>query len=453
MRAKTPHRLPFYPRFKVFCSRQVLVNDTHTDKMSLYPKQTAPSHREPLFTAHYLRVLVIHFLIMGSFGIYFFLPRFIRLTGGEEFIIGLTMGAPAFTAILLRIPAGRWIDLYGRKRLVILGLGLFTLATALPVLASGAGVFLFLARGLLGVAMVVYFTSMVTYVVEKAPSHRRSESIAIYGAGGFVAQAISPYFCEWMLENLPVEPLNRYKILFGLAGFISALALAVSLNMREDRSRLEEHRIPDPWHKVLRKPAMIFLMLPSLAFGAGYTAMFSFVTDFTQVHAIAAPSNFFVSYSLTICILRLFTGRFLDIMDRRIGVIASLLMMGTGLVYASFCSTRLDLILVGILTGTGHCYIFPTLSTLTYDSAEPRNRGISMALYMLGFDLSNMLVSPLLGEIAERWDYFIMYRVAAVFLFVGFLAYAAGLHHHSPSALKPSADEPDRFAKNAGAVR
>ena len=421
--------------------------------MSLYAGHTARPHRESLFTAHYLRVLAVHFLIMGSFGIYFFLPRFIRLTGGEEFIIGLTMGAPAFTAILLRLPAGHWIDLYGRRRLVILGLWLFTLATALPVLAPGAGVFLFFARGLLGVAMVVYFTSMVTYVVENAPSHRRAESIAIYGAGGFVAQAISPYLCEWALENLPVEPINRYKILFGLAGFISALALAASLKMGKDRSRPDEHRTPDPWHKVLRKPTMIFLLLPSLAFGAGYTAMFSFVADFTQIHAIAAPSNFFVSYSVTICILRIFTGRLLDIMDRRIGVIASLLMMGTGLVYASFCSTRLDLIAVGILTGTGHCYIFPTLSTLTYDSAEPRNRGISMALYMLGFDLGNMLVSPLLGEIAERWDYFIMYRVAALFLFLGLVAYAAGLHHHAPSVLKPPVDEPDRFAKNAGAVR
>ena len=416
-------------------------------------KHTARPQRESLFTSEYLRVLAIHFLIMGSFGIYYFLPRFIRLTGGEEFIIGMVMGAPALTAILLRLPTGNWIDRYGTRPLVILGLVLFTAATALPVLASGAGAYLLFARGLLGVAMVVYFTSLVTYVAERAPSKRRAEAIAIYGAGGFVAQAISPYLCEWMLESLPIEPLNRYKVLFALAGVLSAAALAVSLSMRRDRLHPGKHRVSDPWHRVMRKPAMIFLMLPSLAFGAGYTAMFSFVADFTQIHEVGAASNFFVSYSVTIIILRFCTGRVLDIIDRRIGVIASLMIMGAGLFYASFCSTRLDLIAVGILTGTGHCYIFPTLSTLTYDSAAPRNRGISMALYMFGFDLSNMLVSPLFGEIAERWDYFIMYRVAALFLFAGVLAYAAGLRYHAPAALKRLADEIDRFEKNEGAVR
>ncbi len=416
-------------------------------------KLTARPQREPLFTSEYLRVLAIHFLIMGSFGIYYFLPRFIRLTGGEEFIIGLIMGAPAVTAILLRLPTGNWIDRYGTRPLVILGLVLFTVATALPVLASGAGAYLLFARGLLGVAMVVYFTSLVTYVAERAPSRRRAEAIAIYGAGGFVAQAISPYICEWMLENLPIEPLNRYKVLFALAGVLSAAALAVSLRMSRDGLHPGKHRVSDPWHRVMRKPAMIFLMLPSLAFGAGYTAMFSFVADFTQIHEVGAASNFFVSYSVTIILLRLCTGRIIDIIDRRIGVIAALLMMGAGLFYASFCSTRLDLIAVGILTGTGHCYIFPTLSTLTYDSAAPRNRGISMALYMFGFDLSNMLVSPLFGQIAERWDYFIMYRVAALFLFAGVLAYAAGLRYHAPAAIKGLADEYDRFEKNEGAVR
>ncbi|MEA2062410.1 MAG: MFS transporter, partial [Gemmatimonadota bacterium] len=162
---------------------------------------------EPLFTLEYLRVMLIHFLVMGSFGIYFFLPRFIRLTGGEEFIIGLTMGAAAVTSLLLRLPAGNWIDRFGRRRLVIGGLALFVIACTMPVLAAGAGAYLFIARGVLGIAVVIYFTAIVTYMAEKAPPARRAEAVAIYGASGFIAQAISPYACEWLLENLPIEPV------------------------------------------------------------------------------------------------------------------------------------------------------------------------------------------------------------------------------------------------------
>lgn len=408
---------------------------------------------EPLFTLEYLRVMLIHFLVMGSFGIYFFLPRFIRLTGGEEFIIGLTMGAAAVTSLLLRLPAGNWIDRFGRRRLVIGGLALFVIACTMPVLAAGAGAYLFIARGVLGIAVVIYFTAIVTYMAEKAPPARRAEAVAIYGASGFIAQAISPYACEWLLENLPLEPVNRFKVLFVLAGVLALLALVVSLGMETDQHRPEEHKIPDPWPKVIRQPRMVFLIIPSLAFGAGYAAMFNFVADFTEIQHLGPPSNFFVSYSITIIVLRIATGRLLDVIDRRLGVIVSLTIMGVGLVYASFCTGPADLVVVGILTGTGHCYIFPTLSTLTYDSSLPRNRGTSMALYMLGFDMSNMLVSPLLGRLAEHWDYFIMYRVAAGFLLVGVVAYAVGFHHHAPDRLRAHTAKDDPFIKNPGVMR
>src|SRR3990172_5766773 len=97
---------------------------------------------EPLFTFAFIRILLIHFLAMGAVGIYFFLPRFIRLTGGEEFLIGLVMGAPAAMAIIFRLPTGNWIDRLGRKRMVVTGLFLFTIASALPVFAQGAGLYL-----------------------------------------------------------------------------------------------------------------------------------------------------------------------------------------------------------------------------------------------------------------------------------------------------------------------
>ncbi|MEA1996640.1 MAG: MFS transporter [Gemmatimonadota bacterium] len=410
---------------------------------------------QALFTGEFIRVLFVHFLAMGSVGIYFFLPRFIRLTGGGEFLIGLIMGAPALTAVIFRLQTGSWVDRFGRKRLVILGLVFSSLASALPVFASGAGVYLLCARAIAGAAIVVYFTAVVTYVAEKAPDERRAEAIAIYGAGGFMALAISPYLCECLLEVLPLEPVNRFRFLFILAAVSCVLALVLSLRLSEDEPHEEQHLPPDPWHRVLRSPTMLYVVIPSLVFGAGHTSMFSFITDFTQVEGLGSPSSFFVSYSITVIALRVTTGRLLDRIDRRLAVTASLGAIAAGLFYASFSSGWADLVVVGILTGAGHGYIFPSLSTLTYESSQARNRGTSMALYMLGFDLSMMFVSPLLGSFAQMQDYFAMFRLTGVFLVVGLLLYLTGWRFHAPAAVLRSARGPDdaeRFYKNAGAL-
>ncbi len=398
-------------------------------------KQKQPS----LLTGPFLRILLIHLTAMGCFGVYYFLPRFVRFTGGDEFMIGLVMGAPAAAALIFRLPTGGWVDRLGRRRMVITGLALFTVANFLPVFASGAGIFLILVRAAAGASMILYFTAIVTYVAEKAPEGRRSEAIALYGAAGFVAQAISPWMCEQLLEVLPFEMITRFRIVFALAGVFTLVALVFSLLMEHDDHHEEKHLDPDPWHQVIRSPTMLYILIPSVAFGIGYTSIFSFITDFTELHSLGPTSYFFISYSLTVVILRLTTGKMLDRLDRRMITTASLLIIVAGLLLASSPGGVASLVLVGVLTGTGHSYIFPALSTLTFDSSPARNRGTSMALYMLGFDVSTMAMSPLLGQVAKHWDYFAMFRVAAWMLLAGALIYLTGWRYHSTQAISRSA--------------
>ncbi|HLA41330.1 MAG TPA: MFS transporter [Candidatus Glassbacteria bacterium] len=409
-----------------------------------------------LFSGEFIGILWLHFLAMGSFGIYYFLPQFIRLTGGTEFVIGLIMGAPAAAALFFRLPTGGWVDRYGRRRMVITGLGLLTLASVLPVFAQKAGIYLMLARAGAGATMVIYFTAIVTYVAEKAPPGRRAEAVAVYGAAGFMAQALSPFLCEWLLAALPFEPAHRYRLLFGGAALCCASAFLVSLRMPPDANHHEQHLDPDAWHRVLRSPTMLYLLIPSIVFGTAYTAVFSFVTDFSAVKHLGAPSSFFLSYSVTVILLRLTTGRWLDRIDRRIVIILSLGIIAVGLFAASSAHDSLGLVWVGVLTGTGHGYIFPSLSTLTFDSAQARNRGTSLALYMLGFDLSSMSMSPVLGRIAEVWDYYSMYKLASLLLASGMLVYLTGWRYHAPLAIRRSSlgqHPTEEYIKNPGVIR
>jgi predicted MFS family arabinose efflux permease len=294
-------------------------------------------------------------------------------------------------------------------------------------------------RAAAGATMVIYFTAIVTYVAEKAPEGRRAEAIALYGAGGFVAQAVSPWMSEWLLEVLPFEPLTRFRIVFAMAGTFTLLALAFSFMLEHDDDHEEKHLVPDPWYRVLRSRSLVYVIIPSVVFGIGYASIFSFISDFTAHNSLGPASYFFITYSVTVVALRLTTGRLVDWVDRRLINVVSLLIIVAGLVLASATRGAAGLVLVGILTGTGHGYIFPSLSTLSFDSSPARNRGTSMALYMLGFDLSTMVMSPLLGKVAEHRDYFAMYRVAAILLLAGTAIYLTGWRYHSLDAIRRSA--------------
>ena len=398
--------------------------------------------KQKLVTSEYIKLLSVHFLIQGAFSIYFFLPQFVRATGGTEFIIGIVMGASAVSGVIFRLPAGGWIDRFGSRKLAILGTSLFAVSAALPIFASSAGFYLITARCVLGAAMVIYFTSVVTLFADLAPPDRRAEALAIFGAAGFIATAVFPYFCEQLLIIFPYSEITNFRILFGIATMlcIGSTIIATNVGLSSRKRPCKEKTTPDHWFRVFKKPAMLFLFLPSLAFGAGYTAITSFVTDFTSVCNLGPTSSYFLSYSVVIIVLRVTTGKLLDRIDRRYGVVFALVAMTIGLYYASISRDSFDLIVMGLLTGLGHCYIFPSLSTMTYDSSEPHNRGTSMALYMMGFDTSLVLFTPLLGRVAQHWDYFAMYRVAAASVFLGLIVYLFGLRHHSPEAIADSAE-------------
>src|SRR5918999_6396881 len=53
------------------------------------------------------------------------LPLFARDLGAGPSLVGFVMGASTLTGIVLKLPAGAWSDLFGRRRLLITGALIF----------------------------------------------------------------------------------------------------------------------------------------------------------------------------------------------------------------------------------------------------------------------------------------------------------------------------------------
>ena len=95
----------------------------------------------------------------------------------------------AFAALL--VPAGRLADRWGRKRVFIGGLALFTVASAMCGLAPTAGL-LIAARILQAVGAAAITPTSLALVLRATPRERVPIAVAVWGSMGAVAAAFGP---------------------------------------------------------------------------------------------------------------------------------------------------------------------------------------------------------------------------------------------------------------------
>src|SRR3954462_13304456 len=247
------------------------------------------------------------------------------LTGLQWVVDAYTLLLSAFTLTM-----GTLADRFGRRRLFMIGVGVFTLASLLCGLATSA-TFLHLARGLQGIGGAAMFATSLALIAQEFQGPQRGTAIAAWGstigggvAGGpLVGGALTDAFgWEWIFfVNVPIgigtvilaqtqagesrDPdakrldyaglitfsVGLFALIYGLlrgnaegwssgiivaslAGAAVLLAAFVFVEWRQDHAMFDL--------ALFRKPAFSGVSLGTLAIGAGMFAMFLYITIYMQ---------------------------------------------------------------------------------------------------------------------------------------------------------------------------
>ncbi|MFI6040981.1 MFS transporter [Nocardia sp. NPDC051321] len=138
----------------------------------------------------------------------------------------------AFAAVL--ITGGRLGDLYGRKRIFLIGMVCFTLASAACGLSPGPTA-LIIARLLQGAAAGLMVPQILAILRVTFPARERAKAIAVYsgvcGSATAVGLALGALLVQWDLFELSWRPIFLVNIPFGIATVIAGW-----LVMKESRS-------------------------------------------------------------------------------------------------------------------------------------------------------------------------------------------------------------------------
>ena len=184
------------------------------------------TERTPIFTSTEKRSIysLSGVLFFRMFSIFLLLPVFsvlaLDLEEATPFLIGVAFGAYGLTQGFLQLPFGMWSDRAGRKKVIVIGLGLFIIGNLLAAVADSIYLMI-IARFLQGTGAIS--STVFALVADLTRPEVRTRANAAMGVSIGTAFAIAfiaaPFLGEWLgLEGM-----------FGMIAIFSVVSLVLVL--------------------------------------------------------------------------------------------------------------------------------------------------------------------------------------------------------------------------------
>ena len=153
------------------------------------------------------------------------LPLFARDLGAGPSMIGFVMGASTLTGIFLKLPAGAWSDILGRRPLLVLGALVFA---TLPFTYLGVSTLAVLVtlRFVHGSATAIFGPVASASLSDIAPPTERGTWLSTYSTAQGAGQAVGPVLAGYLIAA------GRFDLAFLAAGVVGLAAPWIVMGWR-----------------------------------------------------------------------------------------------------------------------------------------------------------------------------------------------------------------------------
>ena len=148
--------------------------------------------------------------------------------------------AYALTFAALLITGGKLGDLFGRRRIFIIGIAIFTLSSLACGLAPSSG-FLIGARAVQGVGAALMNPASLSIITATFPPRERGQAIGIWAGVSAMALAIGPLVGGLIVDNINWNWIFFINVPVGVAGIIVS-----QLVIKESRDTSHEQSVDIP---------------------------------------------------------------------------------------------------------------------------------------------------------------------------------------------------------------
>ncbi|WP_071459762.1 MFS transporter [Bacillus massilinigeriensis] len=374
-----------------------------------------------LWTGNFISVSGTNFFLFMTF--YFLLVTLpiyvVNDLAGNKSEAGLMTTIFLFSAILIRPFAGRWIEGYGNRKILILSLLLFLGATLLYFVVSSISALL-AVRFLHGIGFGMATTCTGSIVADIIPDSRRGEGMGYFVLSSTLAMVIGPFLGLTAMQEWDVSTMLDLASISALACLFTGLLI----KSKKKQDRIEYVSTTFSWKDLFETSAVPIAITGSL-FALAYSSILSFVSVYAGELGLGSISSyFFVVYAVVLLISRPFTGKCYDLYGQNVIVYPAILLFSIGMVLLGMADSIILFLLAAAFAGLGWGTLFPTYQTIAIQSAPPKRKAMATATFLSIFDIGIGLGSYLVGAAASIISFRQLYLIGAAYiLFCGTAIY------------------------------
>jgi MFS family permease len=373
---------------------------------------------DPIATAAFVRLCGIGFLTYCSYAICRtpLLPLFARELGATPPMVGLVVGASTLTGIFLKLPAGAWSDVLGRRPLLVLGTIVFaTMPFAYLAIASlGA---LIVVRFIHGAATAILGPVASASVSDVAPAARRGTWLSTYSTVQGAGQALGPVVAGYLLAA------GRYDLAFVVAGLFAAATPFIASRWPATPPASSAQRSSHVLPSIVEVCRHRLILLTSLTQAAQFVlngTLNAFLPLFARdVLGLAASQVgwLFGLQTVTTLATRPFMGMASDRIGRRTVIVAGLTLCSSAVWMVSLATGTTWLIVAVATYAAGVAVTTAATSAFITDLSAKARYGTAHGVFGSIYDVGDAFGPIAAGVLVATLGYARMFQVMALIAF------------------------------------
>ncbi len=328
---------------------------------------------------------------------------------------GLVSGLFIVGTLIGRLLVGKFLNRFGRKTTLIVGLSGFLIFSGLYFIHMSVGALL-LVRFFHGFMMGVASTVLGTVIAQILPPKRRGEGIGYYSMSSTLGTAIGPFLAIWMMLHV------GYTAIFALSTLVSISCLLVAFMVNIPNS-LQGNKNSQPtttnnkpsfisqFIEIKALPIALIMLFASIC----YSGVLSFVNFYAkEIDLVQAASLFFLMYAIAILCSRPFTGPLMDRKGENIIMYPAFLVMAIALYLLSQAESATMLLICAALLGLGYGNVQSVCQTVAVKSTTLDRMGFATSTFFIFLDAGLGFGPYFIGMALDFIDYRQLYMYSAI---------------------------------------
>ncbi|MCS7215032.1 MAG: MFS transporter [Thermodesulfovibrio sp.] len=350
------------------------------------------------------------------------LPLFATHLGADPSGVGFIASVSAFTGIIVSIPAGLLSDKFGRRKMLLFSVFVFSTAPFLYLFINELWQ-LALVRFYHGFATAVFIPVAMALVADLFQSGR-GEKMGWFSTSTLIGRFIAPIVGGTIIGALVFDPNLSYKFVYivcGIAGIIAFVFTVKIPSVSEKKSeKVDWRRTFGSFRAVLSSRLILITAMVEASILFAYGTFETFVPVYSIKMGLSAyeVGIFLSSQVLTLALTKPLMGRFSDKYGRKpqiiMGVFMGALCIGGFSCFESF----LPLLILSISFGLSLSVVTSATSAFIADLSRKESYGSAMGILGSVMDIGHTIGPLISGIVASFFGFKKAFITASAILIV-----------------------------------